>query len=340
MTKTVFLQLPDGQTAYLYRLVNAHGLRATITNFGGIVTSIETPDRQGHMADVVLHWPAPTDYLHNTTYFGALIGRYANRIAGGHFTLDGHRYTLPINNGPNTLHGGTRGFDQHLWTVREATPTRLVLTTHSPDGEEGFPGAMDVQVTYTLTDDDALRIDYQATTDKDTVVNLTNHCYFNLNGDERGDILDHVLQIDADRFTPVDANLIPTGALESVAGTPFDFRTPTRIGARIRDNDQQLRYGKGYDHNFVLAERARATPQRAATVYDPATGRTLEVWTDQPGLQFYSGNYLATPNTGFALESQHFPDSPNHPNFPTTELKPGQVFRSTTLYKFGVRPGR
>ncbi len=338
----------DGQKAYLYALKNKNGMEVAITNFGATVVLVRVPDRQGHLADVVLGYPTLDGYkTKEDPYFGAVVGRYGNRIANGRFTLDGKQYTLARNNGPNSLHGGNKGFDKRVWQVRSegTTPEGQHLTLHylSPDGEEGYPGNLSVTVAYTLTNNNELRIEYSATTDKDTVLNITNHSYFNLAGQGEGDVLKHELMLAADRFTPVNATLIPTGELRPVAGTPFDFRKPAAIGARINDKDQQLEYGRGYDHNFVLNSGGKFG--LAARVTEPTTGRVLEVYTDQPGVQFYSGNFLDGTITGvsgkvyghrygFCLETQHFPDSPNHPSFPTTELKPGQTFHSTTVFRF------
>ncbi len=341
-----------GRPAHLYTLTNARGMTVKITDLGGTVTSIVVPDRRGRMGDVALGYDSLPNYAANAkgTYFGALIGRYANRIARGRFTLDGKTYHLFINNPPNTLHGGKVGFNAQLWSARpEQTPTTagLALTLVSPDGQEHFPGTLRVRVVYTLTDDDALRLRYTATTDKDTVVNLTNHTYFNLNGAGDGTVLDHQLQINANRYTPVDKTSIPLGPLAPVAGTPFDFRRPHAIGARIGAPNQQLANGHGYDHNFVL-DSGGGRLALAARVYAPRTGRVLTVYTDQPGVQLYTGNFLDGTIRGkggkryvhrgaFCLETQHFPDSPNEPTYPTTELKPGRVFRSVTVYRFSTR---
>jgi aldose 1-epimerase len=345
-------QAPSGQAVSVYTLTNARGSQVKITNFGGIVMSIKVPDRQGKLGDVVLGYDSPSGYFGNPggTYFGALIGRYANRIAKGKFTLDGKTYHLAINNAPNTLHGGKVGFNQKVWT---ATPLHmahgvgLALRLFSPNGEENFPGDLTVKVVYTFTDDNALKIDYTATTNKDTVINLTNHSYFNLNGAGSGPILDNRIMINANKYTPMDATSIPLGPLRSVAGTPFDFRHPTAIGARINQPNQQLAYGRGYDHNFVL-NRHGSGLSLAARVYAPRTGRVMTVYTTQPGIQLYTGNFLDGTLRGkggkvyvhrsaLCLETQHFPDSPNEPSYPTTTLKPGQVYHQTTVYHFSVR---
>ena len=323
--------------------LEAPGLRVAILALGGVIQRLEVPDRDGRFANVVLGLRSPADYAAQGPYFGALIGRYANRIAGGRFTLDGHGYRLATNDGPNSLHGGAHGFDKRTWTVAAAGPRRIDLLLDSPDGEEGYPGALRVRVAYALEGDATLRIDYAAETDAPTVLNLTNHSYWNLAGEGSGTALDHELEIAADHFTPVDATLIPTGELRAVEGTPFDFRAPLPIGARIRDDDPQLRLGQGYDHNWVL----RGGPGAAARLRDPGSGRVLEVLTDQPGLQFYSGNLLDgtlvgpggrayRSGDGVALETQHFPDSPNRPAFPSTVLRPGGTFRSTTRLRFST----
>ena len=347
--KMSFGKTKDGQAMDLYTLANANGLVVTITNYGGTVVSLKTPDRHGKFADVVLGFDSLDGYLGDEPYFGALVGRYGNRIAKGRFTLDGHEYHLAQNNNGNSLHGGLKGFDKRVWTARDISTKELPaveLTYLSKDGEEGYPGNLSVKVTYSLTPKNELKIDYTATTDKDTVLNLTNHSYFNLAGEGQGDILSHVMMINADRITPVDATLIPTGELKSIAGTPFDFRKPTAIGARINDNDEQLNFGKGYDHNFVLNHKGSALGL-AARVTEPTSGRVLEVLTTQPGLQFYTGNFLDGTIHGkggkvygrraaFCMETQHFPDSPNHPKFPSTELKPGERYQSTTVYRFSA----
>lgn len=340
----------DGKPVFLYTLRNASGMEVTITNYGGTVTTLKVPDRNKKFDDVVLGFDSLSGYTakDNTGYFGALIGRYANRIAHGTFTLDGRQYHIPTNEGANMLHGGNRGFDKRVWDAKEITSREgaaLELRYLSPDGEEGFPGNLRVTVQYTLGNRNDLRIDYTATTDKDTVLNLTNHSYFNLSGAGSGAILDHKLTLMAGRFTPVDGTLIPTGAIDSVDGTPLDFRKATAIGARINDNYEQLKLGKGYDHNFVL-DSGGGSLAPAAKVEDPKSGRVLEVETTQPGIQFYSGNFLNGKVSGIggpfnyrsalALETQHFPDSPNHPNFPSAVLHPGETFHQTTVYRFST----
>jgi aldose 1-epimerase len=346
--KQPFGKTADGTPVDLYTLTNSKGVRVAITNYGGIVVSLFTPDRNGNLGDIVLGFERLEDYLKGHPYFGAIIGRYGNRIAKGRFTLDGVEYKLAQNNGENHLHGGLVGFDKKVWKARDfvdAEGQHLELRYTSPDGEEGYPGNLDVTVTYSLNEQNQLRIDYVATTDKPTVVNLTNHSYFNLAGE--GDILGHLLRLNADYFTPVDAGLIPTGELRPVKGTPFDFTEPTPIGARIEQDDEQLRYGRGYDHNFVLRGGGGSLAE-AAEVYEQKTGRVLRVLTTEPGVQFYTGNFLDGTlrgkygrvyhrRTGFCLETQHFPDSPNKPHFPTTVLRPGQTYRSTTIYEFSAR---
>jgi len=347
--KEAFGVTPEGEQVDLYTLTNAHGLRVRITNYGGIVVSLEVPDRRGRQADVVLGYDRLEDYLRENPYFGALIGRYANRIARGRFVLDGVEYHLATNDGPNHLHGGIKGFDKVVWQaqpLRRADAVGLKLSYLSPDGEEGYPGNLQVTVRYYLTNDDALRIEYEAQTDKATPVNLTHHSYFNLAGSGNGDILQHELMINADRFTPVDEHLIPTGELRPVAGTPFDFRTPTPIGARIDQDDQQLHFGRGYDHNWVLNDYDGSL-RLVARVREPDSGRVMEVYTTEPGLQFYSGNFLDSSNVGkggkvyrhrygFCLEAQHFPDSPNKPQFPSVILRPGRKYTQVTVYKFSA----
>jgi aldose 1-epimerase len=348
--KQTFGKTPDGGAADLYTLVNGKGMEVAITNYGGIVVQMRVPDRKGNLADVVLGYDNLDGYIHDQSYLGALIGRYANRIANGKFTLAGKTYTLPRNNGENTLHGGIQGFNQALWRAAEiesSSGPALQLEYLSKDGEEGFPGNLSVKVIYALTDENELKIEYSATTDKATVVNLTSHSYFNLAGAGNGDILQHQVMLRADKFTPVNESLIPTGELRSVQDTPMDFRTPTAVGARIEQDDQQLKFGRGYDHTWVLESGGSKTPTLAATVYEPGTGRMLEVWTTEPGVQFYTGNFLnGVKGKGgkiyqrryaLSLETQHFPDSPNHPNFPSTVLKPGERYHTVTVYKFSAR---
>ncbi len=344
MKKASWGKLPDGRDVDLFTLSNGKGMEASIMNYGGVVVTLKPADKNGPgTTDVVLGFDAFEPYIKNPSYFGALIGRYGNRIGHGAFKLDGVTYHVPKNDNDNSLHGGTDGFNKKLWTAREM-PNGIELTYLSKDGEEGYPGNLTSKVTYTLTADNGLRIDYSAATDKDTVLNLTNHSYFNLAGQGQGDILGHEIMIEADRFTPVDAGLIPTGELKPVDGTPFDFRKSSVIGARINDDDQQLKLGKGYDHNFVL-NRKGGSVELAARVRDPKSGRVMEVLTDQPGIQFYTGNFLDGTLRGkggiayqqryaFCLETQHFPDSPNKPSFPSTELKPGQEYKTTTIYRF------
>ena len=340
--------LPDGRPVNIYTLSNSKGMTARISNYGGLVVSLTAPDRDGKFGDVVLGFDTLADYLKDSPYFGAAIGRYGNRIAKGHFALDGKTYTLATNNGPNALHGGLAGFDKVLWTPRtfqSGVGPALELTYVSKDGEEGYPGTLTVTLIYVITDNNTLRVDYTATTDKDTVVNLTHHGYFNLAG--KGDILNHEVYINADKFTPVDSTLIPTGELKPVAGTPFDFNKPTAIGARIGQDDQQLKFGIGYDHNWVI-NKPFGEMGIMARVYEPASGRVLEVFSTEPGLQFYSGNFLDGKLTGkggwkydfrnaFCMEPQHFPDSPNQPSFPTVVLKPGETYRNTISYSFTTK---
>ncbi|MCO8271660.1 galactose mutarotase [Actinoplanes sp. TRM 88003] len=340
-----------GQAVDRYTLSNGK-FRVRILTYGGILQTVETPDRHGRLANVTLGFGTLGGYVtsKNPAYFGALIGRYGNRIAKGKFTLGGQTYQLAINNDPNSLHGGNAGFDKRVWTatpVAGKNTVALRLSYVSPNGEEGYPGTLRTTVTYTITKDRGIRIDYHATTDKATVVNLTNHAYWNLGGEGTGTIDDHKLQLRASRYTPVDSTLIPTGKLAAVAGTPMDFRKATAIGARNRSSFQQIVYGRGYDHNWVLDRHGKGL-EVAARVSDAASGRTLTISTTEPGIQFYGGNFLDgtlygtsgrayRQGDGLALETQHFPDSPNHANFPSTVLRPGQVLRSTTVYQFGTR---
>jgi len=342
----------QGDPVKQYILKSAKGVTVKFINYGGIITEINAPDKNGKLANVVLGFASLKDYekFNSTIHFGSLIGRYANRIAGGRFELDGKTYSLPINNGPNTLHGGPDSFDTKVWTVKEIKKKNAVgaeLTYVSLDGENGFPGTLTTHVMYTLTDDNDLQMDFSATTDANTVVNLTNHSYFNLAGESSGSIENQVIQIAASRYTPTDITSIPTGELVSVAGTPMDLRKPTQFGARLRDRFQQMLWAHGYDQNWVLDNGGGKEPGFAARVVDPASGRMLEVHTTQPGLQLYTANGLDGSVVGssgktyrqsdaFALEAEHFPDSPNHPSFPSTELKPGQTFREQTVFKFRV----
>jgi len=347
-----FGKTKDSNTVFRYTLTNDKGLQARVISYGATLLSLKVPDRNGKASDIVLGYDTVDGYETDKSFFGATIGRYGNRIAAGQFTLDGTVYHLPKNDGPNTLHGGTIGFNKHLWTGADhSRPDAQVLelTYTSPDGEMGFPGALQVKVTYTLArEKNELRIDYSATTDKDTVVNLTNHSYFNLSGLVNQEILNHQLTLHAPEFTPVDSTLIPTGEMRRVADTPFDFTKATAIGARINQDDEQLRFGKGYDHNWVLEKAKPGALRSAAEVYESASGRVLEVLTTEPGIQFYSGNFLDgtvrgksgqlyAHRTGFCLETQHFPDSPNHTNFPSTLLKPGATYHSTTIFRFSTR---
>jgi aldose 1-epimerase len=349
--KEAFGALPDGTAVELYTLTNASGMEVRAMTYGGIIVSLRVPDRAGALGDVVLGYDALDGYLKASPYFGSIIGRYGNRIARGRFKLDGKEYKLATNNAPNALHGGVKGFDKVVWKAESFQDQRgvgVVFSYTSADGEEGYPGKLDAKVTYTLADSNALSFEYQAVTDKPTPVNLTQHSYFNLAGDGSGDILAQELTMKASRFTPVDKTLIPTGELKSVEGTPFDFRTPTAIGARIEAKDEQIKFGLGYDHNWVLDREASAGLQLAARLSDPASGRVMEVTTTEPGLQFYSGNFLDGTITGksghvykrragLCLETQHYPDSPNKPDFPSTVLKPGEEYRSHTVYTFSVQ---
>jgi aldose 1-epimerase len=347
--ESAFGTMPDGTPVKLFTLSNASGMEVRAINYGAILVSIKVPDRNGRVDDVVVGHDDLEGYLTKSRFFGAVVGRYGNRIAGGRFTLDGRTYQLTQNNGQNHLHGGAKGFDKVVWkaSINDDPRGPSVAFTHtSPDGEEGYPGTLLARIVYTLTDKNELVIDYSATTNKPTLVNLTQHSYFNLAGHGSGDILDHQLTLNADRYTPVDASQIPTGEIAPVDGTPFDFRRGVTIGARIDADHEQIRFGSGYDHNFVLARSGDGLVQ-AAHVVDPKTGRTLDVSTTEPGVQFYSSNKLDGSHVGkgghvysarssFCLETQHFPDSPNRANFPSTVLRPGEEYRSTTVFKFGV----
>jgi aldose 1-epimerase len=354
LSQASFGTTPDGSPVEIYALRNENGMEARIATYGGIVVSLTAPDRDGRYGDVVLGFDGLEPYVKSSPYFGALIGRYGNRIAKGEFALDHRTYHLARNNGPNSLHGGAVGFDKVVWKVAESgigpLGPQLVLTYVSHDGEEGYPGNLTVTATYTLTANNALRLHFKAHTDHDTIVNLTHHSYFNLRG--RGDVLDYIVQIHAAQYTPVDSTLIPTGELRSVQGTPFDFRLGQRIGEHVGDADEQLKFANGYDHNWVLdwprgAPAAHRPIRVNARVKDPESGRVLQVSSDQPGVQFYTGNFLDGSlrgkggrtyafRSGFCLEPQHFPDSPNHPDFPSTELKPGEIYESTLIYAFSV----
>ena len=358
--KSTFGQLPDGRTVDVYRLTNANGITMRVINYGGIIVSLKAPDAQGNFEDIVLGFDSLEGYLSDAyrkanPYFGALIGRYGNRIAGGEFSLNGTIYQLATNDGSNNLHGGDQGFGEVLWSAtsfENQNGVGVILSYTSPDGEEGYPGKLETEVTYTLTDSDELDIAYRATTTKPTPVNLTQHSYFNLDGEGSGSILDHYLMINAEAFTPVDDTLIPTGEIRPADGTPFDFTEPTPIGERIEQDNQQLLRGKGYDHNFVLKREAPQSEELvlAARVWEPDSGRLLEVETTEPGLQFYSGNFLDGSligkqgsayehRSGFALETHHFPDSPNQETFPSTILNPGETYQSHTVYRFSTRDG-
>ncbi len=347
--KRVFGKLADGGTVDLYTLTNKNGLQAQISTYGGVLVTLRTPDQRGRMADIVLGYDNARGYVNDASYFGALIGRFANRIAGGKFTLEGQEYQLAQNNDANHLHGGVRGFDKAIWQAKpidHPDGVALELTYLSKDGEENYPGNLSVTVVYSLTNADELRLDYEASTDKPTIINLTHHSYFNLSGQGTGSILSHEVRINADRFTPVDKDLIPTGQLQSVTGTPFDFTQMTPIGKRIYERHPQLLLGRGYDHNYVLNNQGKEL-SLAAEVFDPKSGRGLEMWTTEPGMQFYTGNFLNGARgkagrlynfrDGFCLEAQHFPDSPNQPAFPSTVLKPNEKYTQTTVYKFIVK---
>jgi aldose 1-epimerase len=349
LKKESFGKTPDGKKVELYTLTNSNGVEARIITYGGIVVSLKVPDRNGRLEDVVLGFDSLEDYVKKNPFFGTITGRYANRIAKGRFTLNGVEYKLAVNNGENHLHGGLKGFDKVIWKARPRQAMNgvgLELTYRSRDGEEGYPGNLSVTVTYLLTNNNELRIDYSATTDKDTVINLTNHSYFNLAGAGSGDILKHEVIINADQVTPVDAGMIPTGQLASVKGTPLDFTVSQAIGKRIDSDYEQLVLGKGYDHNFVFSNYDGSLRQQV-TVYEPSTGRVMQVLTTEPAVQLYTGNFLNNltgkggrtylRRHGFCLETQHYPDSPNKPNFPSVVLKPGATFKSTTMYRFSAR---
>ncbi|MGK5024765.1 aldose epimerase family protein [Janthinobacterium sp. RB2R34] len=347
VTSTPFGTLPDGSAATAYTLINRHGMQVKVLDFGAIISEIHVPDRDGKLADVVLGFDSIEPYLANSAFLGAVIGRFGNRIANGQFSLDGSSYQLAINNAPNHLHGGEQGFHQVLWQAVPFETNEAVgvtFTRSSPDGEDGYPGKLDVSVVYELNNDNALSLRYHAVTDQATPVNLTNHSYFNLAG--QGDILAHEIVIHADRYTPVDAGSIPTGELADVAGTPFDLRQPAAIGAGLAADHPQIAIGRGYDHNFVLNKQAGQALSLAALVREPQSGRVMQVYTEEPGVQFYSGNFLDGSQQGkgishahrsaFCLETQHFPDSPNHPHFPDSILRPGQEYSTSTVYRFSA----
>ncbi len=350
MTTSVFGKLPDNREVLQYTLTNRTGVSMQVINYGAIITSLRVPDRTGKIEDVVLGYDSLQGYVDGTTYFGAIVGRYGNRIGKGKFQLDGKQYQVTINDGENHLHGGKVGFNKVLWqakVVSSSAEPALELQYISKDGEEGYPGNVTLKVTYTLTDKNELRISYEGTTDQPTILNPTQHSYFNLSGSFANTILDHVMTIEADRFTPVDKGLIPTGQLAEVANTPLDFRMPTAIGTRINDPFEQLTFGKGYDHNWVLREGGGQV-RKAVELYEPKSGRLMTVYTDQPGMQFYTGNFLDGTahgkngvayqrRTGLCLEAQAFPDTPNKPQFPSVTLKPGQVYRQTTIYQFSTK---
>jgi aldose 1-epimerase len=343
-------QMPDGTSISQYTLTNAKGMTMKVINLGGVITSLTAPDRSGNFEDVVLGYDSLAGYIKKGSFFGALVGRYGNRIGNAKFVLDGKTYELGKNNGPNNLHGGPKGFDQRVWSIEEFAVdngTAIKLSYTSEDMEAGFPGTLQTQVIYHLTDSNELKINYRAVTDKKTIINLTNHSYFNLSGNTKADILNHELMIDADKFVPVDATLIPLGPLKDVSGTPFDFKTPTVIGSRIDKDDEQLKVGRGYDHCWVLNNPGDSL-KVAATVHDPSNGRVLSVYTTEPGLQFYSGNFLDGSVTGkygtvyqkryaLCLETEHFPDSPNRKEYPSVVLNPGEVYKTQTVYAFTVK---
>jgi aldose 1-epimerase len=348
--KTLFGTLPDGREVYQYKLVNKSGATLKVINFGAIVTSLTVPDRNGKLEDIVLGYDSLQGYINNTNYFGAIVGRYGNRIGKGQFMLEGKKYQVTVNDGVNHLHGGKIGFSKELWTANTAQDSAgpsLRLTYISKDGEEGYPGKVTLSVTYTLTDNNELRIVYEGSTDKTTILNPTHHSYFNLSGSFNNTILDHLLTIEADSITPVANGLITTGKYLDVTKTPMDFRSPTAIGTRINDQFEQLAFGKGYDHNWVIKNYTKGKVRKAAEVYEQKSGRIMTVYTDQPGLQFYSGNFLDGTakgkgvsyqrRTGLCLEAQCYPDSPNKPESPSVTLKPGEVYHQTTIYQFTTK---
>ena len=336
----------DGKPVKLFVLKNKNNVEVAITNYGARIVSVRVPDRNNNFDNVVLGLPSIADYLRDKTYLGCIVGRYANRLAKGKYRVNGKEYSAPINNGVNSLHGGLKGFQHVVWDATQSGNT-VSLTYSAADGQEGYPGKLDVTVSYSLTDANELKIEYEAVTDKPTVVNLSNHAYFNLKGEGEGDILDHELQIMANNITPVDSTLIPTGLLMKVEDTPFDFRISHKIGQLINENNEQLKFGKGYDHNWVLNKKSNEFGL-AAKLHEPETGRIMEIFTTEPGFQFYSGNFMDGKTVGIkgkaynfrnamVLETQHFPDSPNHPNFPSTLLKPGEKYHQLSVYKFSTK---
>lgn len=348
--KEAFEKTSNGKAISLYSFINANGLEFQVTNYGARIVTLFTPDKKGKMEDIVLGYENIDRYLNNTgeRFLGASIGRYGNRIANGRFTIDNITYQVPKNNNGQSLHGGDIGFDKVIWNVDSVSKKTIYFSYLSKDGEQGYPGNLDVKMSYTLTDDNELKIEYSATTDKKTPINLTHHSFFNLKGEGNGTINDHILYINADKYTPVDSVLIPTGEIANVENTPFDFRTPTAIGLRVDEENAQLKMGKGYDHNFVLNRKTDKGLELAASVYEPASGRFMEVFTTEPGLQFYGGNFFNGKTIGkdgkslkfreaFVLETQHFPDSPNQPTFPNTILEPGKIYSHTCIYKFSVK---
>ena len=353
ITSAPFGNMPDGREVSVFTLANKNGMTMRVINYGGIIVSLTAPDNQGKFEDVVLGYDSLSHYLKDNPYFGALIGRYGNRIAKGKFSLEGKQYQLSLNNSGNHLHGGIKGFDKVFWNIEPYDAndgSALRLTYRSTDGEEGFPGNLQAEVIYTLTDKNELRINYRATTDQKTIVNLTQHTYFNLSGNAKSDILSHELVLNADKFIPVDKSLIPQGDLKAVAGTAFDFKTPFAIGSRIDQKDQQLQFGGGYDHCWVLNNVGvnNNAPAQAATLYDPSSGRVVNIFTTEPGIQFYSGNFLDGSNIGkdgvvykhrygLCLETQHFPDSPNRKDFPPVVLNPGEEYSTQTIYAFTTK---
>ena len=345
-----FQAIIDGKPTDLYYLINKNGLEVTVTNFGARIVELFVPDREGKFEDVVLGHSHIDKYVHYTgeRFLGSTIGRYGNRIAKGKFTLEGIEYSLPVNNAPNSLHGGTKGFDMLVWDTKQIDPQTIEFSLVSPDGDQGYPGALTVNMTYQLSDDNELLIIHRATTDRKTVVNLTHHSFFNLHGAGNGTINDHIMTLNASNYTPVDSTLIPSGPIATVEGTPMDFRMPTAIGKRVDQDFEQLRFGRGYDHNWVIDRKTAKDMEQAAVVYEPVSGRVMEVWTTEPAIQFYGGNFFDGSEIGkggksygfrasLALETQHYPDSPNRPDFPTTELNPGEQYYHKCVYKFGVK---